>query len=97
MKINSPDSALPYVLNFSLMSYRSETVLHFLESKGIYVSSGSACARGKGSYVLSAQGLLRDRIDSALRISFSRFNTVDDARCLIEALQEAKDSLRKVK
>ena len=97
VKINSPDSALPYVLNFSLMGYRSETVLHFLESKGIYVSSGSACARGKGSYVLAAQGLRGDVVDSALRVSFSRFNTVDDAKRLIEALQESKSSLRKVK
>ena len=95
--INSPDNELPYVLNFSLVGYRSETLLHFLESKGIYVSSGSACARGKGSYVLSAQGLSRDRIDSALRISFSRYNTLDDAKRLIEALKEAKGSLRKAK
>ena len=52
VEINSSDSSLPYVLNISVMGYRSETMLHFLESKGIYVSSGSACARGKGSYVL---------------------------------------------
>ena len=95
--INSPKNALPFVLNISAEGYRSETLLHFLESKGVFVSSGSACARGKGSYVLSAAGLPRERVDSAIRVSFSRFNTEEDVCRLVSALKEATASLRRVK
>ena len=97
IKVNSPECALPYLLNFSVLGYRSETLLHFLEREGIYVSSGSACARGKGSHVLDAMGLSHGRIDSAIRISFSRFNTENDINRLISALKSAVTTIRKVK
>ena len=61
IKINSPESALPYILNISVEGYKSETLLHFLESKNIFVSSGSACAKGEASYVLTALGLNKKR------------------------------------
>ena len=92
---NSPDDALPYILNISLPGYRSETLLHFLERKGIFVSSGSACAKGAGSYVLKEIGLDRRRTDGALRISFSRDNTKEDVERLYSALCEAVKQLRK--
>ena len=93
--INSPDDALPYILNVSVVGYRSETLLHFLEARGIYVSSGSACAKGNGSYVLNEMGLPAAHVDSALRISFSRYNTQDDVLRLRDALVEATKKLRR--
>lgn len=93
--INSPEGCLPYILNISLVGYRSENLLHFLESRKVFVSSGSACAKGHGSYVLSEMGLEPKRTDSALRISFSRYNTKEDADMLVSALEEAKKQLRK--
>lgn len=93
--INSSDDALPYILNFSFLGYRSETLLHFLDGNGIFVSSGSACAKGKGSYVLNELGLDRKRTDSALRLSFSRYNTKEDIDKLAEALSAAAKFLRK--
>lgn len=93
--INSADGCLPYILNVSLMGYRSETLLHFLESRNVFVSSGSACAKGHGSYVLNEMGYDKKRTDSALRISFSRFNTKEDADMLVSALEDAKKQLRK--
>lgn len=93
--INSPIDALPYILNVSVMGYRSETLLHFLEERDIYVSSGSACAKGEGSYVLREMGLDRKRTDSALRISFSRENTKEDVDRLVSAITEATQKLRK--
>ncbi|MBO7217643.1 MAG: aminotransferase class V-fold PLP-dependent enzyme, partial [Clostridia bacterium] len=95
--INSPDDALPYVLNFSVMGYRSENLLHFLELRNIFVSSGSACARGELSPTLSAMKLPRDRIDSALRISFSRFNTKEDIDALCDGLAAAVAKLKRSK
>jgi len=95
--INSPDDALPYILNISLPGYRSETLLHFLEARNIFVSSGSACAKGHGSYVLKEMGLNPTLTDSALRISFCKDNTENDVNLLADALCAAEGSLRKAK
>lgn len=93
--INSPESALPHILNISVTGYRSETLLHFLESKGIYVSSGSACSKGHQSHVLTSMQLDRKIIDSALRISFCRYNTIPDIDALLEAIQDIPRKLRR--
>lgn len=93
--VNSSDDVLPYILNISVEGYRSETMLHFLEAQGVYVSSGSACAKGEGSYVLNAMGLSRQRTDSALRISFSRNSTKGEVDALKTALISATQKLRR--
>lgn len=95
--INSPDDALPFILNISVVGYRSETLLHFLESKNIFVSSGSACAKGESSYVLTALGLDKRRSDSALRLSFSKNTCKEDIDLTLKALEEAVSKLRKSK
>ncbi|MDD3193238.1 MAG: cysteine desulfurase family protein [Oscillospiraceae bacterium] len=86
--INSPPDALPAVLNISVPGYRSETMMHFLAERGISVSSGSACAKGAKSHVLSAMGLAPGLIDSALRISFGRYNVPEDVEDFVLALRE---------
>ena len=93
--INSSNDVLPYIINISVPGYRSETLLHFLEAEGIYVSSGSACSKGAGSYVLTAAGLDRKIVDSALRISFSRYTEKGDIDKLCNALSKAVQRLRK--
>ena len=95
ISVNSPIDALPYIINISVAGIRSETMLHHLEESGVYVSSSSACAKGKRSYVLEAMGLSDDRIDSSLRISFSRYNTTDDIDALIEGLQSGIATLQR--
>lgn len=87
VSINSPEDALPYVLNISAGKVRSETMLHFLEELDVFVSSGSACAKGKPSHVLSAMGLSRERADSALRISFSKYNNKEDIDALCRGIK----------
>ncbi|MBO5358219.1 MAG: cysteine desulfurase [Clostridia bacterium] len=94
--INSFDEGLPYILNISVPGYKSETLLHFLESREIYVSSGSACAKGNQSYVLKEIGLADKLIDSMLRISFSHTTEKEDIDKLYKALKVAKGQLRKV-
>lgn len=69
--INSPEAAAPYIINLSVEGIRSEIMIHYLEQFEIYVSSGSACAKGERSHVLTAMGLPEDRIDSALRVSMT--------------------------
>ncbi len=94
-EINSPDDALPYILNISVNGYRSETLLHFLNSKNIFVSSGSACAKGHKSHVMKALGLSDGRIDSALRLSFSKQNTKNEIDIFCRELINACKVLRK--
>ena len=93
VRINSPGNSTPYIVNISVRGYRSETMLHFLESKGIYVSSGSACAKGAKSHVLTAMKLPADIIDSALRISFCAENTTEEIDEFFAALQDGMDRL----
>ncbi len=94
--INSPtEKFLPYIINISVLGYRSETLLHFLEQRDIFVSSGSACSKGKGSHVLNEMGLSQNLIDSALRISFSKHNTFEDIDALCEAIKVAQNTLRR--
>ena len=95
ISVNSPTDALPYIINISVAGIRSETMLHHLEESGVYVSSSSACAKGKRSYVLEAMGLPDDRIDSSLRISFSRYNTTEDIDALIEGLKSGIATLQR--
>lgn len=87
VNLNSPENHLPYVLNISAGRVRSETMLHFLEELDVFISSGSACAKGKPSHVLSAMGLDKNRADSALRISFSKYNTKEDIDALCSGIR----------
>lgn len=87
---NSADNASPFILNIYIPSFmRSQTVIQELSAKyGIYVSSGSACAKGKRSHVLTAMHLPDERIDKSIRISFCRSNTKEDIDILANALKE---------
>lgn len=93
--LNSPPDALPYIVNLSLPGLRSEPVLNLLSEMGVYVSSGSACAKGHKSPVLTALGLPDARIDSALRVSFSRFTTLEEIDALVSGLQRVQQVFRR--
>ena len=93
--INSGADALPYIVNISLPGRPAEAVLNFLSSKGIYVSSGSACAKGRRSPTLTAAGLESERVNSSLRISLSRFTTEDELDFCLEGIEEALRAIRK--
>lgn len=94
--INSSDIALPYVVNISCLGIKSETMLHHLEQYEVYVSSSSACAKGKKSYVLKALSLSDKLIDSSIRISFSKYNTKADVDAFIDALKVGINTLARV-
>lgn len=68
--INSDEECLPYILNFSVVGIRSETMLHYLEQRNIFVSSGSACAKGKKSHVLKANGTYRSAVRFGCKSEF---------------------------
>ena len=93
--INSTEDALPYIVNISVPGLRSEPMLNLLSDMGVCVSSGSACAKGHKSYVLEALGLDNGRIDSALRISMSRYTTEEELDLFIKGIQTAQKVLRR--
>lgn len=93
--INSSEDALPYIVNFSLLSLPSETVLNLLSDMGIYVSSGSACSKGHQSPVLTAAGLDQKLINSSLRISLSRLTTKEELDYLISGIKTALKVIRR--
>lgn len=93
--VHSPEDALPYIVNFSAGAVRAETMLHFLAQQGVYVSAGSACGKAKPSHVLAAMGLPKEQIGSALRVSFSRFSTMEDVEALLGALRAGLESLQR--
>ena len=93
--INSPDDACPYITNFSVLGVPSQTMVTFLSEHGVYVSGGSACSKGHRSHVLTAMGLAPEVIDSALRISLSRFNTKIHIDMLIEGIKLGRDRIAK--
>ena len=96
--INSPSDALKNTINVSFGSIPSEVMIHSLEEKGIYVSAGSACggAKRRPSHVLKEIGLPTKRIQSAIRFSFSRYNTDEEIKYTLRCLKEILDSLKTV-
>lgn len=85
---NSGDA--PHIASISFVGIRSEVMLHVLEDKGIYVSSGSACSSNKPhiSNVLKGIGLDKDRLESTLRFSFCATNTMEQVDYAIRVIEE---------
>jgi len=99
--LNGPkiEEGAPHILNISFAGIRGEVLLHALEERGIYVSTGSACSsKKKGqSHVLKAIGLKEDLIESAIRFSFGIFNAEEEIDYTISVLKEKVNFLRKYK
>ena len=93
--INSPSDALPYIINFSVEGIPSEVMRNELSSRGIYVSSGSACSKGHRSKVLTSMSLPNSRIDSAIRVSLSRYTTEGELKFLAENIVDARNKLKR--
>lgn len=91
--VQSPPDGSPYILSFSVRGLRSETVLHFLAEREIYVSSGSACSKGKQSGVLQAFGIRQDAADSTLRVSFCADSTAAEIDALCAGIRAAQARL----
>lgn len=93
VKINSPNNASSYILNFSCVGVPSQVMLSILSEKDVYVSAGSACAKGHRSDTLSSMGLSAKELDSAIRVSFSKYSTIEDVLALIDGIKYANKRL----
>lgn len=94
---NSPVDNYKGIMNYSILGLKSETMLHFLEEKQVYISSGSACGKGERSHTLTAMNSSDERMDSSIRVSFNGDNTPQDIEALLDALQQATQTLARSK
>ncbi len=95
--VNSPESSIYSILNVAFPGLKSEVLLHILESKGIYVSTGSACnSKKKLNYVLKSMGIKDNVVDASIRFSFSEFNTIEDITYVAQVLKKEVPLLRKI-
>ncbi|MCD7776943.1 MAG: cysteine desulfurase, partial [Clostridiales bacterium] len=95
IEVNGKNTS-PYILNLSFKGVRGEVLLHVLEDRGIYVSTGSACsskAKKNENTVAKIWGVPRG--GSAVRFSFSSENTVEEAQEVKAVLAELVPQLRK--
>ena len=99
VKINGPQGreGAPHIISVTVPGVRAEVLLHALEDKGVYVSSGSACATNRPhlSGTLEAIRLPRPYLYSTIRISLSGMNTEEDILQATSALHELIPFLRK--
>ncbi|MGM0464897.1 MAG: cysteine desulfurase family protein [Acidobacteriota bacterium] len=99
IKFNGPEEErIKTTLNFSFLRLEAEAVLLALATKGIYVSTGSACSEDSDdvSHVLTAIGLSPEQARSSIRFSIGRFNTEEDIKTVLKELPEIIDNLRKI-
>ena len=98
IEINSDvDKGAYHILNIRVMGVKSEVMLHTLEDAEIYVSTGSACSSNKKQHssTLQALGQDSDATDQALRISFSKDNTLEEVDRFIETMVKSVPMLRR--
>ncbi len=93
----SGEESAPQIVSASFAGTKSEVLLHALEEKGIYVSSGSACSSNHPavSGTLKGIGVKTELLDSTLRFSFGIFNTKEEVDYCIDKLQELLPILRR--
>ena len=96
VEINTPENAVPELLNFSENCIKSETMLAYLAQQQIYVSAASACGRGQPSHTLAAMGRPALAIDTAIRVSFCADNTPEDVDAFLERFEEGMKTLQRI-
>lgn len=95
--VNGAKAGAPHIISLSVADVRSEVLLHALESEGIYISSGSACASNHPSVsdTLKAIGLKKELLDKTVRFSLSNTTTEEEIRYTINKLCDMIPMLRK--
>ena len=96
--VNSNHKSSPYILNMSFVGVRGEVLVNMLSEKGIYISTGAACkVSKKETPALVQMGFAKQRADSAVRFSFSHYNTTNEAIKARKTITECVTTLRKIR
>ena len=93
--INSPQTSIPHILNFSVPRLKPETLQHALEEKDIFISTQTACSKG-GSPSTAVMALTHDEsyATSSVRVSISHLTTKDEICYFVKALIEVIERLQ---
>lgn len=95
-KFLTNENGVPNIVTVAFENIRSEVLLHFLESEKIYISTGSACSKGKKSRTFDGIKLQDKYSDGVVRISMSEFNTEEEIKIFIEKLKKYIDEIRMI-
>lgn len=96
-EFNTPEQDYsPYVLSVGFANIKSEVLLHMLEDKDIYVSSGSACSKGNNNRILEALGVDEKYSDGVIRFSFAGDNSKEELDTTIKVLKDSIEEIRRV-
>jgi cysteine desulfurase len=100
IKINSDlgRNSAPHILSISFKNIRGEVLVHYLERKGIYVSTGSACSSKVKSdnRILKSIGLNKEYVDGTIRISFGHYNSVDEIEYVVNTIKQSVNEIRMI-
>ncbi|WP_047985109.1 cysteine desulfurase family protein [Ornithinibacillus californiensis] len=98
VSINTPEQSAPHIMNFSIPGLKPEVMIHTLGKQGIFISTKSACSSKDldESRIIRACGFPADRSKSALRVSLSYDNTLEEIKLFISKLKEALTQLKEV-
>lgn len=88
--------ASPYIINVGFSNVKAEVLLHFMEQKEMYVSTGSACAKNAPSHVLKAIKVPDKYLDGCIRISFQSQNSIDEIDPFFDVLEESINEIRSI-
>ncbi len=95
MSINGDEeNGIPYILSLSFKDIKGEVLLHSLEEKGIYISTGSACGSKSKKNLSTIYYVNEENLGSTIRVSFSFDNTLEEAKQFNEAILEIIPKLR---
>ncbi|OZM56055.1 cysteine desulfurase NifS [Lottiidibacillus patelloidae] len=99
VELNTPmEQSAPHIINISILGIKPEVFIHALEKHDIYVSTKSACSskQSEVSHVLLATGMDENRAKSAIRISFSYQNNLEEAKVFMEVMKKELRQLKKI-
>lgn len=98
VKLHSPELGAAHIINFSAIGHKGEVIVHAFEEEGIILSTTSACSskENKPSHTLLAMGIDTDIAKSAVRVSLSYDNTMEEAEKFISAFRKILQRLNKV-
>jgi cysteine desulfurase len=94
---NTKEDGAPHIINVSFKNVPGEVLVHYLEGKDIYVSTGSACSsKARDNRILEAISLEKEYRQGAIRISLGHFNTFDEVEYVIDNIKKAVKDIRKI-
>lgn len=97
IRFNNPRDGAPHIINVSFKNVPGEVLVHYLEGKDIYVSTGSACSsKARDNRILEAIKLGHEYREGAIRISLGYFNTFDEVEYVIDNIKQAVKDIRSI-